>query len=115
MMFGSDMPIDGIDTYFCNPKGERSMYQDYFHVVPEKVDAESYADLIFWQQEALSRQSSWNEVQKLLSQAEKNTPADISALEALQSYYHTGRDYYEGIRENLSAKAQLEWAIGRDL
>ena len=77
--------------------------------------AESYADLIFWQQEALSRQSSWNEVQKLLSQAEKNTPTDISALEALQSYYHTGRDYYEGIRENLSAKAQLEWAIGRDL
>lgn len=47
MMFGSDSPVDGIDTYLCNPKGERSLYQDYFHVLPEKVDAESYADLMW--------------------------------------------------------------------
>ena len=47
MMFGSDSPVDGIDTYLCNPRGERSLYQDYFHVLPEKVDAESYADLMW--------------------------------------------------------------------
>ena len=47
MMFGSDTPIDGVDTYFCNPKGERSMYQDYFHVLPERIDAENYEDLMW--------------------------------------------------------------------
>ena len=47
MMFGSDAPIDGVDTYLCNPKGERSIYQDYFHVLPQKIDQESYMDLMF--------------------------------------------------------------------
>lgn len=47
MLFGSDAPIDGLDTYFCNPKGERSIYQDYFHVLPEKIDTEAYEDLMY--------------------------------------------------------------------
>ena len=47
MMFGSDMPIDGLDTYFCNPKGERSVYQDYFHVLPERIEKEAYEDLMW--------------------------------------------------------------------
>ena len=47
MLFGSDTPIDGLDTYFCNPKGERSVYQDYFHVLPEKISAEAYEDLMW--------------------------------------------------------------------
>lgn len=47
MIFGSDAPIDGVDTYFCNPKGERSVYQDYFHVLPEKISKEAYADLMY--------------------------------------------------------------------
>lgn len=47
IMFGSDMPIDGVDTYLCNPKGERSVYQDYFHVLPELIEKEHYADLMY--------------------------------------------------------------------
>lgn len=47
MLFGSDMPIDGVDTYLCNPKGERSIYQDYFHVLPHKIEKESYEDLMW--------------------------------------------------------------------
>ena len=47
MLFGSDMPIDGVDTYLCNPKGERSLYQDYFHVLPEKISKEVYEDLMW--------------------------------------------------------------------
>ena len=47
MLFGSDTPIDGLDTYFCNPKGERSVYQDYFHVLPEKISKEAYEDLMW--------------------------------------------------------------------
>lgn len=48
MLFGSDSPIDGVDTYFCNPKGERSLYQDYFHVLPEKISEDAYEDLMYW-------------------------------------------------------------------
>ncbi len=47
MLFGSDTPIDGVDTYFCNPQGERSIYQDYFYVLLEKVDEEMYQDLMY--------------------------------------------------------------------
>lgn len=47
MLFGSDMPIDGVDTYTCNPKGVRSVYQDYFYVLPEKIGEESYKDLMY--------------------------------------------------------------------
>lgn len=55
MMFGSDMPIDGVNTYFCNPKGERSIYQDYFHVLQNEIDAESYADLMYRNAEQVFR------------------------------------------------------------
>ena len=47
MLFGSDAPIDGLDTYFCNSKGERSLYQDYFHVLPEKISEEAYEALMW--------------------------------------------------------------------
>ena len=47
MLFGSDMPIDGVDTYSCNPWGERSVYQDYLHVLSEKITEEEYADLMW--------------------------------------------------------------------
>lgn len=47
IMFGSDTPIDGVDTYYCNPRGERSVYQDYFHVLPSKISSEAYEDLMW--------------------------------------------------------------------
>lgn len=47
MMFGSDMPIDGVDTYLQNPKGERSMYQDYFKELPKLISQKAYADLMY--------------------------------------------------------------------
>lgn len=77
--------------------------------------AENYADLVFWQAEVISRQQTWRDVQKLLSQAERAAAPDLTALEALDAYYQTGRSYYEAIRQNLTAKAGLEWAIGQDL
>ena len=47
MMFGSDMPIDGVDTYLQNPKGDRSIYRDYFHQLPKMISEKSYADLMY--------------------------------------------------------------------
>ncbi len=47
MLFGSDAPIDGIDTYLCNPKGEPSLYQDYFHRLPNEISKDAYEDLMW--------------------------------------------------------------------
>lgn len=47
LVFGTDAPIDGVDTYLCNPKGERSMYQDYLHVLPDLIDTEAYEALMW--------------------------------------------------------------------
>lgn len=47
MLFGSDMPIDGVDTYLYNQWGERSLYQDYFHELPKLISEESYKDLMY--------------------------------------------------------------------
>lgn len=77
--------------------------------------AENYANLIFWQSEVLTRRQAWQEVQRLLEQAEKTSRPGTGALEALDAYYQTGKNYYESVRQNLSSKAGLEWAIGQDL
>lgn len=47
ILFGSDMPIDGVDTYLHNPKGDRSLYQDYFHELPDLISPEAYEDLMY--------------------------------------------------------------------
>ncbi|MDE6313730.1 MAG: amidohydrolase [Lachnospiraceae bacterium] len=53
MLFGSDAPIDGKDTYLCNPKGERSLYQDYFHVLPELISEADYHKIMHENAECL--------------------------------------------------------------
>ena len=77
--------------------------------------ATQYADFVFWQTEALSRQRDWQDIQKLLKNAEAASRPGLNALEALDAYYQTGKEYYQSIRSNLAAKAGLEWAIGQDL
>lgn len=47
LMFGSDMPIDGLHTYGRNPKGEPSLYQQYFHGLEEKIGKSAYEDLMY--------------------------------------------------------------------
>lgn len=47
ILFGSDMPIDGKDTYLYNKTGDRSIYQDYFHKLPQLISPESYEKLMF--------------------------------------------------------------------
>lgn len=47
ILFGSDSPIDGVDTYLKNPKGQPSMYQEYFHGLEEVIGADAYKDLMY--------------------------------------------------------------------
>lgn len=53
MLFGSDAPIDGKDTYLCNTKGERSLYQDYFHVLADLISEADYRKIMYENAERL--------------------------------------------------------------
>lgn len=47
ILFGSDMPIDGVDTYYQNRSGERSLYQQYFNEFKTQVSTEDYTNIMF--------------------------------------------------------------------
>lgn len=47
IMFGSDSPIDGKDTYFCNRAGDRSLYQEYFNEFRDMVSKEVYDNIMY--------------------------------------------------------------------
>ena len=90
----------------------RSAIEDKIHVQV----ASSYEQMRFWQQEAVARQETFQDLTTLLNRAAKNDPHEgISSLEARREYLHAGQSYLEALRENHIAKAQLEWAIGKDL
>ncbi|MBR4592781.1 MAG: TolC family protein [Elusimicrobiaceae bacterium] len=75
-----------------------------------------FEELHFWQEEVLQRQEIYQRLTDLLQKAEKNhTKQSLPALEALQVYAQAGYDYFDAIRQNKIAKAELEWAVGQDL
>lgn len=47
IMFGSDSPIDGLDTYDCNKEGKPSLYRDYFNGIEAIIEHEAYEDLMY--------------------------------------------------------------------
>ena len=89
----------------------RAAIEDKIHVQV----ARAHADMLFWQTEVLQRQETFNEISKLFSQAQQTAKYGTAPLQALNAYLQTGSAYYTAIRNNLTAKAELEWAIGRDL
>lgn len=47
IVFGSDAPIDGKDTYLDNGKGDRSLYQAYFNEFKGMVTKETYDKIMY--------------------------------------------------------------------
>lgn len=47
ILFGSDNPIDGRDTYLNNGRGQTSIYQKYFHELPDLISREDYDKLMY--------------------------------------------------------------------
>ena len=47
IMFGSDNPIDGPDTYLRNRTGDRSLYQQYFNELRDMLSKEDYDRLMY--------------------------------------------------------------------
>ena len=76
----------------------------------------SFANMTFWQQEAQTRQETFTALDDLLQkQLKSSSKSGVTALEALSSYLQTTLLYLEALRQNHTAKAELEWAIGKDL
>lgn len=53
IVFGSDAPIDGKDTYLNNGKGDRSLYQAYFNEFKDEIDSETYEKIMYKNAEKL--------------------------------------------------------------
>lgn len=47
ILFGSDNPIDGRDTYLHNKTGDRSLYQEYFQELPRLISQEDYDNIMY--------------------------------------------------------------------
>ncbi len=47
LLFGSDSPIDGKDTYAFNFKGDVSLYQEYFNEFSSMVSQEDYENIMY--------------------------------------------------------------------
>ena len=47
IFFGSDSPIDGVDTYYYNREGQPSMYREYFDGLEDVIGTEAYQDLMY--------------------------------------------------------------------
>ncbi len=76
----------------------------------------SYEQMMFWQEEVQARKQTFEELSALVEHHLKTAPkSGLAGLEALQAYLQTGQAYLHALRENHIAKAQLEWAIGKDL
>lgn len=47
ILFGSDLPIDGLDTYWYNRKHEPSMYREYFDDLYYMIGSEAFDDIMY--------------------------------------------------------------------
>ncbi len=47
LLFGSDSPIDGKDTYLNNGKGDRSLYQEYWNEFKAQVSPTDYENIMW--------------------------------------------------------------------
>ncbi len=47
ILFGSDNPIDGRNTYLCNRTGDRSLYQQYFNEFRSMVSPQDYDNVMY--------------------------------------------------------------------
>ena len=60
ILFGSDNPIDGKDTYLHNKTGDRSLYQQYFNEFQAMVSKEDYENIMYKNAERLFGIKIWN-------------------------------------------------------
>lgn len=76
---------------------------------------QAWKKLDFWQSESMRRQSAWMELSEQYESQSLRLPPSVAALRAINSLYQSQRRFIDGIRQQLLARANLEWAVGRGL
>lgn len=87
----------------------RAAIEDKIHVEV----AENFENMRFWQEEVLDRQEAYHTLAQLIKRAP--SPRPVESLEALKAFLETAQGYLNALKQNHTAKAELEWAIGQDL
>ncbi len=76
----------------------------------------SFNKMMFWQEEVQNRRETYQDLsQQVTRYLRGQAHTGAAPLEALQAYLQVARAYLDALRENHTAKAELEWAIGKDL
>lgn len=91
---------------------KRAQIEDKIHAQV----ARSYANMLFWQTETQTRQETFQQVDSLFQKAAKSgNKSGTAPLQAAHAYLQTAQAYFDAVRANNVAKAELEWAVGKDI
>ncbi|WP_424243935.1 outer membrane protein TolC [Elusimicrobium posterum] len=79
--------------------------------------ASNFDSFNFWQTEVVARENSLEVMSKAIKSMESSSGKQygLPALQALEDYQKTYISYLESVRENLTSRSKLEWAIGQDI
>ena len=87
--------------------------------IEDKIRTEvthSFNEMRFWQEEVSIRQEQFDGLTEIWQRGRQyGSHQGVAPLEAAQSYARAAYDYWDALRQNLVAKAELEWAVGQDL
>ena len=76
---------------------------------------QAWETLMFWQKESRKREIAWAEMESRYDAMAKTPSSGPAAMRAMLSMYEMNRRYLEGVREQLAARVNFEWATGHDL
>ncbi len=87
--------------------------------IEDKIRTEvtrGFNEMRFWQEEVSIRQEQFDELTEMWQRGrQQGAHHGLAPLEAAQAYAQAAYNYWDALRQNLVAKAELEWAVGQDL
>jgi len=75
----------------------------------------AHEDLVYWQTEVDSRQAKLRSLEERFAAVSAKAKPSLSALRAYAARYELHKSYLEAVKNQLSARARLEWALVHDL
>ncbi|MDD4004307.1 MAG: TolC family protein [Elusimicrobiaceae bacterium] len=76
---------------------------------------QAYENLVFWQSESEKRKNTCDRLEKTYQSALKTDKLGLDALQAGQAVFLSRSTYLEAVKNQLAARAEIEWAIGQEL
>ncbi|MFA6584439.1 MAG: TolC family protein, partial [Elusimicrobiaceae bacterium] len=76
---------------------------------------QAYESLFFWQQEAGTRQKTFDRLENSYFTALKGEKPTFAALEAGQAVFSAEVSFLQAVKNQLTSRAELEWALGQEI